>query len=597
VENAESAPGPAPGNLPLRDGTELRVAVVVHLYYHHLWPEFAAHIRNVPAPFTLFLTIPENSPAEAAILADFPLARVRRVANVGRDVAPFLALLPELLAFDVVCKVHTKRDTPVHREWRIACLDGLLGSRRLVEQVLDAFAGRPNLMLAGPRDMFLDGHVHIASMEATMRAFSNPLPEAFGFMAGTMFWARPAAFASLLPAFPQSLFVQHGDADGQPEHAVERLFGERVATLGGDLALLHFDGGEPAIEITSGRRPGLTEPWRATVKEKLVPRYGQYPVDWHAGPAMASADTGPPPSLAELYAAHDGYVSDKWESYTGHYERVLAPYRRRIVSILEIGIQNGGSLELLARAFPHAAVLLGCDVNPGCAALRFDDPRIHVVIGDAGDRLTARDIGRISPSFDIVIDDGSHRSGDIVRAFANYFPRIADGGVFIAEDLHCSYWHQYDGGLDHRTSSIAFFKALADVINHEHWQEKARPGSRLRAHFRAHGAKMNQEALAHIHSVEFVNSMCIVHKRAPEHNTLGRRRIVGRQAAVVPEVPAQAGTMSTPLRKRRRKGGKARNRPPLLVRVALRLDRALSPLKRLVLRGRRKQKGRPKGGP
>jgi hypothetical protein len=60
-------------------------------------------------------------------------------------------------------------------------------------------------------------------------------------------------------------------------------------------------------------------------------------------------------------------------------------------------------------------------------------------------------------------------SSDIIKSFALYFPRLAEGGLFIAEDLHCSYWEEFEGGLFDRNSSISFFKSLADIVNFQHW--------------------------------------------------------------------------------------------------------------------------------
>ena len=47
-------------------------------------------------------------------------------------------------------------------------------------------------------------------------------------------------------------------------------------------------------------------------------------------------------SLAELYNQHEGKTSDKWELYLREYYRLLSPYRESSISLLEIGIQNGG---------------------------------------------------------------------------------------------------------------------------------------------------------------------------------------------------------------------------------------------------------------
>ena len=95
----------------------LQIAVIVHVYNPALWAELATYLRNIPLDFSVFVSVPVGTDP-AFVLADFPKARVINVRNIGRDVAPFLQLLPELQAFDVVCKMHSKS----HDEWRAEAL-------------------------------------------------------------------------------------------------------------------------------------------------------------------------------------------------------------------------------------------------------------------------------------------------------------------------------------------------------------------------------------------------------------------------------------------------------------------------------------------
>ena len=75
-------------------------------------------------------------------------------------------------------------------------------------------------------------------------------------------------------------------------------------------------------------------------------------------------------SLFELYREHQGKVSDKWSIYLSEYDRLFSIYRDQPIRMLEIGVQNGGSLEIWSKYFPDAHVLVGCDINPDCA--KFD---------------------------------------------------------------------------------------------------------------------------------------------------------------------------------------------------------------------------------
>lgn len=252
-------------------------------------------------------------------------------------------------------------------------------------------------------------------------------------------------------------------------------------------------------------------------------------------------------TLADLYAAHQGKVSDKWTIYLEIYEEIFRPYRASSLRLLEIGIQNGGSLEIWGRYFEAAVALVGCDINVACEHLRYDDPRIHVVVGDANTDEAERAIALNANRFDIIVDDGSHRSDDIIRSFARYFPRLELGGVFVVEDLHCSYWQEFEGGLVDPWSSISFLKRLADVVNHEHWGVPYCRAEILRSFECRYGVVLNEQDLAEIHSIEFFNSVCVIRKRARADNELGRRVVAGQDAiTAAEELMAQRGALIVP---------------------------------------------------
>ena len=250
-------------------------------------------------------------------------------------------------------------------------------------------------------------------------------------------------------------------------------------------------------------------------------------------------------TLSDLYLNHHGMITDKWTFYIKAYEDIFQHYRSLPVRLLEIGVQNGGSLAIWAQYFGAATDIVGCDINPACGGLRYDDPRIHVIVGDANADATEALIEAVSPIFDLIIDDGSHRSGDIVRSFARYFPRLAHDGLFVAEDLHCAYWAEYEGGLFDPWSSMAFFKRLADILNHEHWGIPKARADILRPFRERYGIALSESLLAEIHSVEFLNSICVIRKRPSADNVLGPRVVEGEEATAETLV-AGSGSLSSP---------------------------------------------------
>ena len=237
--------------------------------------------------------------------------------------------------------------------------------------------------------------------------------------------------------------------------------------------------------------------------------------------------------LEDLYLDNKGKVSDKWGNYLPVYDRIFADYRDKTINLLEIGIQNGGSLEIWSKFFPLSKIMVGCDINPDCGELKYDDSRIVVVVGDANSDEVKTDILRNSNTFDIIVDDGSHRSADIVKSFANYFPQLANEGLYVAEDLHCSYWQEFEGGLYDPYSSVAFFKKLADILNYEHWGFSKTRTEILAGFFDKYKIRITEDVLAGIHSVEFVNSICIIKKKAENKNRQGERLFSGVEEQVV----------------------------------------------------------------
>ena len=135
----------------------------------------------------------------------------------------------------------------------------------------------------------------------------------------------------------------------------------------------------------------------------------------------------------------------KIHHYFTIYEQHFAPLRAsgRKLRMLEIGVQSGGSLLMWKDYFGEQLELHGIDINPRCA--RFNDlaRQITVHIGATSDAHFMSDRARKLAPLDIVLDDGSHHSPDILAAFEFFYPAVrvepAPGGVYIAEDLLTNY--------------------------------------------------------------------------------------------------------------------------------------------------------------
>lgn len=127
-------------------------------------------------------------------------------------------------------------------------------------------------------------------------------------------------------------------------------------------------------------------------------------------------------------------------NYTAVYERVLAPMREAHITLCEIGVWEGASLEMWARWLPNATIV-GVDVD--LSRLRFPrSERVHLRLGDTTDPAFLASLVAEFNSFDVVIDDGAHLVTHHRAAFNGLWPAVTMGGIYIVEDLHTYWWER-----------------------------------------------------------------------------------------------------------------------------------------------------------
>lgn len=181
------------------------------------------------------------------------------------------------------------------------------------------------------------------------------------------------------------------------------------------------------------------------------------------------------PSLTELAQR---FGTDKWGShfYTPHYERHFAGHRDRPVNLLEIGIggygdpeQGGESLRMWKAYFPQGRIY-GVDIADKSLQ---DEERIKTFRGDQTDECFLRQVVDQIGTLHIVVDDGSHVNGHVLRTFEILFPLLAPDGVYVIEDLQTAYWEWF-GGRPPWTAgartSMDLLKERLDGLNHAEYE-------------------------------------------------------------------------------------------------------------------------------
>jgi glycosyltransferase involved in cell wall biosynthesis len=223
-------------------------AVIVHAYHPDTFAQLRAQLDEVPAEIDRYVSYPVESAAhsEEAMRAAFPNCTLMAVKNRGQDVGAFLQVLARLRdhSYNFFCKIHSKGGDKLPRVWRQALLDGTIGSSDRVSRFERIFRENSDVMLGGPKELFLYGpsylmgnSAHMDRMLAKSNIDFDYATAEWGFFAGTFFWIRREVTDKLLACVSAAEFdTEAVRRDGQLAHAVERMFGILPTAMGGRIA-------------------------------------------------------------------------------------------------------------------------------------------------------------------------------------------------------------------------------------------------------------------------------------------------------------------------------------------------------------------------
>lgn len=169
------------------------------------------------------------------------------------------------------------------------------------------------------------------------------------------------------------------------------------------------------------------------------------------------------PLVAYLEANPGGRLVDRWRHYFDIYHRHFAGLRGQSLTMIEIGVFNGGSLRMWRDYLGPQATIVGVDINPDCR--QFAEPGIDIVIGDQGDRSFLRSLADRYPEYAVLIDDGGHHMHQQIATFEELYPRLRSDGIYLCEDTHTSYAPRFGGGLHEPGTFIEIAKSLIDRLN------------------------------------------------------------------------------------------------------------------------------------
>jgi len=162
----------------------------------------------------------------------------------------------------------------------------------------------------------------------------------------------------------------------------------------------------------------------------------------------------------------------KWVPYLDAYHRHFNRFRSQdVITMVEVGVQSGGSIQMWQAYFGKDKLrYYGVDVNS--ATKQFETENVKISIGDQENPEFWSIFKKEVPTpVDIFIDDGGHKMHQQTVTFDEMFWHVRDGGVYLVEDLHTSYWKGYGGGYHKPTTFIERSKSLIDTINAWHSED------------------------------------------------------------------------------------------------------------------------------
>jgi hypothetical protein len=238
--------------------TSARIAVVCHIFYSDMTEDLMERLGQIPEPFDLFVSTPiwGRETIERTVRHAYPEAVIFAWPNRGRDVSPFIEILPQLINsnYAAVLKIHSKKgfflggkfNPDMGMAWHQMSLDSLLPGPKEVIRILSTIKDHESIKMVGPSALLLSSEAAPTEDRKNvfhrLRLMDRDAGGDFCFFAGTMFWAKPEI---LRPIADLGLDLwdfesEDGANVNQLAHTLERAFGFAVRVSGGKIATLEI---------------------------------------------------------------------------------------------------------------------------------------------------------------------------------------------------------------------------------------------------------------------------------------------------------------------------------------------------------------------
>ena len=209
-------------------------------------------------------------------------------------------------------------------------------------------------------------------------------------------------------------------------------------------------------QLTRARfRHNLYLPWiRRVLMPGVLKRAGRFADRYNDAESVnlhsSTEEENPLREYARSYSRGPGFW--KWDHFYEAYHRHLKKFVGQAVSLCEIGVFSGGSLDMWTAYFGDRCHVHGIDLEPACKTYERDNVTIH--IGDQEDRRFWSSFKQLVPRVDVLVDDGGHTPWQQIVTLEEMLPFLTPGGVYICEDIY---------GVNNRFAS--YVAGLVDRFN------------------------------------------------------------------------------------------------------------------------------------
>jgi len=215
-----------------------KLAVVFHVFYLDVFKHMLSILLGeTKVELSFFITCPGHLHNDIeTTLKDIGFQyKIVIVKNHGRDILPFLKILPIVIEqdFDIVLKIHTKRSNHLNKKdlWSTDLFEKLL-KNGAPDRLLSVFSKNPNVGMIGPEGHLLPMSLYYGGNALKVEKLSLEMGlekeqlQNLIFVAGSMFYARKEALLPVLKLGLTELDFEDEDQqlDNTTAHAVERVF-------------------------------------------------------------------------------------------------------------------------------------------------------------------------------------------------------------------------------------------------------------------------------------------------------------------------------------------------------------------------------------